>query len=270
MLNPTLLKKLARHGMQLDHANPAASRMVEALNGISPDEMSSEDHAKFQDLGGEINRGVNGLDYLTGAKKMEEQTYFDDHPIKSTLLDASKYAPAAAGVLGAGYLGHKAYKSHKLHNVELPAERQAWGGEHFGKSEAKFMNRPDIKAETANVPAFKKFREEAVKYKGGTHNPEHFTHHGELARKQTPLMQHYVKSLHAGGKNPRHPATPEAQAELAKHHDQLGALDHTLEQGATRDRQSAAVGRAMSPKTLSTLEEYAREGGDISNRLSHA
>jgi len=96
------------------------SRDISSVDGSNPSELYKSvapmvDGAEFHGLKGydrekidrlkeQLQKGMVGLEYLTGLKKNKAETFYDAHPVQAVATDAAKYAPIAGLGLSAAML----------------------------------------------------------------------------------------------------------------------------------------------------------------------
>lgn len=95
-----------------DLENPGAGTSSDLYNAISP-LISNPDNApknkadarRISDLQENVRKGLVGLEYMTGLKRNEGETFYDEHPVQAVATDvASKAVPIGAAVAGGGIL----------------------------------------------------------------------------------------------------------------------------------------------------------------------
>ena len=97
---------------QKDLANPSAGTDSDLYKAVSPLISSDSDHSlqgaeaeRINNLKEQVRKGLVGLEYATGLKKNQVETFYDKHPAEAVTTEALKHAPAAGlGVAGLGAL----------------------------------------------------------------------------------------------------------------------------------------------------------------------
>jgi hypothetical protein len=117
-----------------------------SLGNLPPEDQSRE--AVLQE---QLRQGGLGLDFLTGAKHNKGETFYDEHPVQATGMQALNYSPAiGAGVAGGGALLNF-YKQHKNFQKVEPASMAQMGNKGVDKAHpaelltpSKGKMRPDL------------------------------------------------------------------------------------------------------------------------------
>jgi len=99
--------------MRTQQGEPSNSQLYSSLAPLlqTAPANNPEDQARQDRLHGEVQKGLTGLEYLTGIKNNEGETFYDAHPAHAVALDAANHAPLVGGTLAAGTLAlnHKRY-----------------------------------------------------------------------------------------------------------------------------------------------------------------
>jgi hypothetical protein len=61
----------------------------------------------------EIQKGLEGLDYLTGVKHKQTSTFAEDHPVQAVVQDVASYGPTVGLLGGAGVGAFNLYSKYK-------------------------------------------------------------------------------------------------------------------------------------------------------------
>jgi len=92
-----------------DLADPEQGQNSDLYQAVSPMISSDTDAAlrghdakRTQGLKDSVRQGIVGLEYLTGVKKNQGESFYDEHPVQAVGTDLLKHSPQIGGMLAGG------------------------------------------------------------------------------------------------------------------------------------------------------------------------
>jgi hypothetical protein len=142
--------------------------------------VSSYEKERNRHLGSQVGAGLTGLNYLTGNKKPEVETFYDAHPLAAISQNAADSAPLIGAGVAAGGTGWNLFqdmmRSRKVNEIGDDMRGSGGGDDKEGKSgKGKFLNLDGkdekLPDEMKSIFGHMESTKSPFKHEGGPDNP---------------------------------------------------------------------------------------------------
>lgn len=120
-------EKVAASQFGRDIANPSVGTASDLYGAVSPlisseqdSSLTGVDAARTKALKEQVRKGLVGLEYLTGMKKNQEESFYDTHPAEAVTTDVlSKSMPIGAGIAAGGVFENLRRQKKNMDKTEM-------------------------------------------------------------------------------------------------------------------------------------------------------